>query len=266
MSSFLHKIAPKAFVEFVETLGQIYELNKKTWQSIWRRPPSLSSISYEINELGVKSFLIVLVTAIAVGLVMAVQFGYGLQRFGAKLYVPKIVTVSIVRELGPIFTALMLAGRVGAGIAAQIGSMAVTQQIDAMRALGTDPYQKLIAPKIIAMVIAAPLLTVIADMVGIFGGMLIASSELGMSPFDYFFKAFSIINWRDMSGGLIKSVFFGYTIGLFGCYYGMKTRGGTLGVGLNTTQSVVSSSLAIVYLDFVLTKSIWLIEKVFIKG
>ncbi|MEZ4815608.1 MAG: ABC transporter permease [Bdellovibrionota bacterium] len=234
---------------------------------VWvRRPPSFSQLTYEVNSLGVQSFLIVFVAALSTGLVLAIQFGFGLERFGAKYYVPKIVSISLCRELGPIFTALMLSGRVGAGMAAEIASMKVTQQIDAVRALGTDPIRRIVAPKILALIIATPFLTLLADMVGIFGGMLASSSQLGLAPHDYFFKSFEIITWRDVVGGLVKGGFFGFIIASVSCHEGMNAKGGTLGVGLATTNAVVKSSIVVLIFDFILTKLLWLAEHAMTKG
>lgn len=250
----------------IEFLGGLARLNKDAIASLRRTPPTFSSIINELNQLGAQSFFIVLVAALAVGLVMALQFGFGLARFGAKLYVPKIVAVSIVRELGPIFTALMVAGRVGAGIASEVGSMKVTQQVDAIRALGTSPFQKIVTPKVIACILAVPLLTIVADLVGIFGGLFISSSQLGVSSYDYFFKSFQIITFRDVLGGIFKAVVFGYLIGITGCYMGLNTEGGTKGVGDATTRSVVTASVLVVFFDFVLTKLIWLVENAVRSG
>lgn len=244
----------------IEELGGLSRMTGEMFREGFRKRPTLSSVINELYLLGVKSFLIVMVAALAVGLVMAIQFGFGLARFGAKLYVPKIVTISIVRELGPIFTALMLSGRVGAGIASEVGSMKVTQQIDAIRALGTSPLQKIVLPKVIAITIAAPLLTILANFLGIFGGMFISASQLGVSAYDYFFKSFEIITGRDVMGGLIKAVVFGFIIGIVGCYVGMNTTGGTQGVGSATTKAVVTSSVLILTSDFILTKALWILE------
>lgn len=249
-----------AFGRGIEFIGGLSRMVGECWKVMFTNPPRWSAFVNEIFQIGVKSFIIVAVAALAVGLVMSIQFGFGLARFGAKLYVPKIVTVSIVRELGPIFTALMMAGRVGAGIASEVGSMKVTQQIDALRALGTDPIQKIVLPKIVACIIAAPLLTILANWLGIFGGMAISSSQLGVSGYDYFFKSFDIITGRDVAGGLIKAIVFGFLIGAVGCYYGMTTTGGTQGVGSATTRAVVMASVLVVFFDFVLTKLIWLFE------
>lgn len=238
----------------------------QAFKVLLRRPPSLSEFTYEVNSLGVQSFIIVFVASLSTGLVLAIQFGFGLERFGAKFYVPKIVAVSLCRELGPIFTALMLSGRVGAGMAAEIASMKVSQQIDALRALGTDPIQKVILPKILALVFAAPFLTILADMVGIFGGMIAASSQLGLQANDYFFKSFEIITTRDVSGGLVKAIVFGFIISTISCYEGMRARSGTIGVGSATTQAVVKSSITILVADFILTKLLWVIEHAMTKG
>ena len=256
----LKRLEATAFGDSLEFLGGLSRMIMESLRVLLSKPPTLSSILNEVYLLGVKSFLIVAVAALAVGLVMSIQFGFGLARFGAKLYVPKIVTISIVRELGPIFTALMMAGRVGSGIASEVGSMKVTQQIDAIRALGTNPLQKIVLPKIIACILATPLLTMLANFIGVFGGMLISSSQLGVSGYDYFFKSFDIITGRDVTGGLFKSVVFGFLIGAVGCYYGLNTSGGTQGVGNATTRAVVTASVFVVFSDFVLTKMIWIFE------
>jgi phospholipid/cholesterol/gamma-HCH transport system permease protein len=256
----IDRLQNSAFGSTMEFMGGAAKMQWDSLKVLLRTPPRMSAVMDELYAVGVKSFLIVAVAALAVGLVMSIQFGFGLARFGAKLYVPKIVTLSIVRELGPIFTALMMAGRVGAGIAAEVGSMKVTQQIDAIRALGTNPLQKIVIPKVIACIIAAPLLTILANFIGVFGGMLISSSQLGVSAYDYFFKSFDIITGRDVTGGLIKSVFFGFLIGATGCYYGMTTTGGTQGVGNSTTRAVVTATVLVLLSDFILTQLLWIIE------
>ena len=265
-SSLMERFSNSALGHQLEFLGGMAKMIGDSVKALFKKPPRVSAIVHEVNQLGVKSFIIVAVAAMAVGLVMAIQFGFGLARFGAKLYVPKIVTISIVRELGPIFTALMMAGRVGAGIAAEIGSMRVSQQIDAIRALGTNPLQKLVIPKVIACMIAAPLLTIMANFLGVFGGMMIAASQLGVSAYDYFFKSFEIITARDVTGGLVKAVVFGCIIGVVGCYHGLTTEGGTTGVGNSTTRSVVMASVFVLFFDFILTKLLWILELMFRSG
>lgn len=264
--SFQERIRESSFGKAVEYIGGMTRMLIDSFWVLIRKPPTISSIIHEMAAIGVRSFVIVAVAAIAVGLVMTLQFGFGLARFGAKLYVPKLVAVSIVRELGPIFTALMMAGRVGAGIASEVGSMKVTQQIDAIRALGTNPLQKIVLPKLIAIVIVTPLLTAFANFIGIFGGMIVSPDQLGISAFDHFFKSFSIITGRDFMGGMVKAVVFGFLIGSVGCYTGLTTTGGTQGVGNSTTRSVVTASVLVVYFDFVLTKILLMIENAFRTG
>ena len=192
---------------------------------------------------------------------MALQFGYGLERFGGKYYVPKVVALSLVRELGPVFTSLMLAGRIGAGITAEIGSMNVTQQIDAIRALGTSPIKKIVIPRVLGCLIVLPLLTVIANFIGIMGSLVICNLELGLDPLFFYQKVIYTVTLTDFVVGVAKTLFFAAFISLVGCYYGMRTTGGTQGVGVATTRSVVTSSIMIVISDFVLTKLFWIFEK-----
>jgi len=256
----VEKLSDTSFGAAMIFIGGLWRMFAESVKVLFKERISMHALLHEIYMVGVKSFVIVAVAAMAVGLVMSIQFGFGLARFGAKLYVPKIVTLSIVRELGPIFTALMLAGRVGAGIAAEVGSMKVTQQIDAIRALGTNPIQRIVLPKVLACTLVAPLLTILSNFIGVFGGMLISSSQLGVSAYDYFFKSFDIITTRDVTGGLIKSVAFGFLIGLTGCYYGMNTTGGTQGVGNSTTRAVVTGTVLVLLFDFILTQFLWVLE------
>jgi phospholipid/cholesterol/gamma-HCH transport system permease protein len=194
-------------------------------------------------------------------MVMSLQFGYGLERFGGKLYVPRVVGLSIMRELGPVITCLMLAGRVGAGIAAEVGSMKVTQQIDAIRALGTDPVKRIVIPRILAMLLMTPIITTMADMIGILGGMGISYFELNLHYDFYYHEAIVVLGTSDFTLGIIKSIVFGLIIGVTGCYYGLQTEGGTQGVGNATRRSVVTCSILIAISDFVLTKLFWLFER-----
>ena len=191
---------------------------------------------------------------------MTLQFGFGLERFGGKPYVPKVVSLSIIRELGPVFTCLMLAGRVGSGIAAEIGSMKVTQQIDAIRALGTSPIKRLVIPRLVALIFVAPLLTIIADMIGILGGMVVAVTELNLGAMYYMQQSWEILDFYDLFMGTGKTLFFATIIVLTGCHYGFNTTGGTQGVGEATTRSVVTSSVMIFISDYVLTKLFWILK------
>jgi len=248
-------------LEFLEFLGGSFNLLYASIAAAFRRPFYFRLLIEQCYILGVKSSSIVFITALSTGMVMSLQFGFGLERFGGKLYVPKVVGLSIMRELGPVLSCLMIAARVGSGIAAELGSMNVTQQIDAIRALGTDPIKRLVIPRVLALLIMTPLLTVFADLVGVFGGMFISNAELFIHPDFYYHEAILSLKTSDFLVGILKTSFFGLLIALTGCYYGMKTEGGTQGVGQATTKSVVTSSLLIVVTDFVLTKLFWIFER-----
>lgn len=251
----------KSAINLLTFVGGAIDLLKSTSRALFRPPFHLDLFVEQCYFLGLRSCSLVFLTALSTGFVMALQFGYGLERFGGKLYVPKIVGMSIMRELGPVLTCLMLAGRVGSGIAAEIGSMNVTQQIDAIRALGTDPIKRIVIPRILAMVLMAPLLTVFCDLVGIFGGMLIAVLELNITSNFYFYEGIVSLKLTDFTLGVTKTILFGLLISLTGCYYGLNTKGGTQGVGKATNHAVVTSSILIVIADFVLTKLFWIFEK-----
>lgn len=241
-------------------IGSLSYLAYGTIRELFRKPFYPTLVIEQIFALGVKSLPLVAVCAISTGSVITMQFGFGLAKFGGKLYIPKIVALSIVRELGPVFTSLMIAGRVGAGIASEIGSMKVTQQIDAIRALGTSPLKRIIIPRIIALIIALPLLTIFANSIGIASAMLIGKTELALDPSFFFQKVIQTVKLTDYMVGIGKTFFFAFFVGLTGCYYGMGVSEGTRGVGIATTKSVVASSILIVISDFVLTKLFWLIE------
>ena len=165
-----------------------------------------------------------------------------------------LVSLTLVRELGPVLTAIMVAGRNASGIASELGSMKVTEQIDAMRALGTDPIQKLVTPRLIATAVMLPLLTIIADFVGMFGGFIIADLFLGLSPRQYWTSVWQALDWNDVAQGLLKPFVFAIVISLVGCFYGLRTSGGTQGVGRSTTQAVVAADVLIFILDLLITK------------
>ena len=248
-------------VQFLNFVGGAAFLAKEMISSLKTRPFYLSLLVEQMYQIGVRSLSLVSATALSTGMVMALQFGYGLQRFGGKLYVPKVVALSLIRELGPVFTSLMLAGRVGAGITAEIGSMNVTQQIDAIRALGTSPIKRIVIPRVLACLIVLPLLTVLANFIGLVGGMAIGDWELAIDPVFFFQKILTTVTLTDFIVGVAKTLFFAAFISIVGCYFGMRTTGGTQGVGVATTKSVVTSSILIVISDFFLTKMFWIIER-----
>ncbi len=204
--------------------------------------------------MGVQSILLVFVTALATGSVMALQFGYGLSKFGGKLYVPKIVALTILREMGPVFTSLLVAGRIGSGIASEVGSMKVTQQIDAIRALGTSPLKQIVIPRVLASLIALPILTLFADYIGLFGAMMVCFQDLSINPEYFYSKAIESLRIYDLLTGIAKTVVFAFFISITACWKGLHTEGGTQGIGNTTTWVVVASSIFIMISDFFLTK------------
>jgi len=210
----------------------------------------------QLEQVGWRSLTIVNLIALFTGMVMALQLGIFLMKFGAKIYISGVIGLAIVRELGPTLSALMVGARAGAGIAAELGSMAVTEQLDALRALGADPLRKLVVPRLLALLIVAPALTVLADALGIMGGFVIAVTELRVDPTFYFSTLFrgGWIVFADVFSGLGKSLFFGYFIGIIACYNGMAATGGADGVGRATTRTVVAASVTILLSDFFLTK------------
>lgn len=244
---------------FVQSVGTVFLLTVRGIAGIFVPPFNFMLVVKEIDNIGTKSLIVVDLMALFGGMVLALQTIYGLREFGAELYVGTVVALSLVRELGPVFTAIMVGARVGSGIAAEIGSMQVTEQIDAMRALGADPIKKLVTPKIIASMIALPLLAVSADVVGIFGGLVVSIFELNIDYRYYLQSVWDIIEIKDFVSGVGKTVFFGLIISIFGCYYGFGTSGGTTGVGRSTTVAVVTMSVLILISDFFITKLFMLI-------
>jgi phospholipid/cholesterol/gamma-HCH transport system permease protein len=219
------------------------------------RPPyHLGSIMREIEYIGINSLTVVNVIALFTGMVLALQTAYALSRFGAKGFIGVVVAISLVREIGPVFAGIMVGGRVGSGIAAEIGSMKVTEQIDAIRVMGANPVKKLVVPKLIATVVSLPLLTIVADILGIVGGLLISVMELQVNAYYYFTTILENISLHDVASGVGKTFFFGLIIAVIGCYQGMTTTGGTVGVGRSTTTTVVVISILILVSDFFLTK------------
>lgn len=215
---------------------------------------NLRDTARHIVSIGVKSLPIVLITAVFTGMVLALQTAYGLQRFGAKNYVGNLVGLALARELGPVLTAVMICGRVGAGIAAEIASMVVTEQVDAIRALGGDPIRRLVTPRIVAGMVSLPMLTGLAIIIGIAGGMFVAVAELGITAHQYYRSYLYAVVIRDVVDGLLKSFAFGLIAVSIACYKGLSCRGGTEEVGKTTTSAVVTGSLAVFIANFFITK------------
>jgi phospholipid/cholesterol/gamma-HCH transport system permease protein len=229
-------------------------LSARGLTAIFTPPRYPSEIMAQMDSLGVGSLSIVILTGTFTGMVLALQSAASLDAFGARPYVGRLVSISMVRELGPVLTALMVTGRVGSGMAAELGSMVVTQQIDALRVLGSDPIRKLVAPRILAGMVMVPILTVLADAVGIFGGSLISITSLGLSWEFYWRSVGQTLVMNDFVMGLSKPVVFGFILTSVGCFMGLRTRGGTQGVGESTTRSVVVASVVILSSDFFMTK------------
>jgi len=250
---------PGAFVQdrVKDFVFVVQDFTKLCWQTVTtlpKRPRYIKETLFQMDVIGAGSIPIILLTGMFTGMVLALQTSVQLKIFGASMYVGKVVSASMVRELGPVLAALMVAGRVGSGIAAEIGSMVDTEQIDAMMVEGTDPIRKLVIPRLIACVVMLPLLTVIADAIGMVGGSLIAHYQLRIDMTFYWTSTFDILRHKDLIPGLFKPAFFGLIISMVGCHHGLKTHGGTVGVGRSTTESVVYSSILILASDFFITK------------
>ncbi|MGA2132340.1 MAG: ABC transporter permease [Bryobacteraceae bacterium] len=218
------------------------------------RPHYGDDIVMQMDLIGVGSLPIVILTGLFAGAVMALQMSRALAQYGQVDQTGTLVSISLVRELGPVLTALMMAGRNSSGIASELGSMKVTEQIDAMRALGTDPVQKLVTPRLLATALMLPLLTILADFIGMFGGWFVARFFLDLPSQQYWSTVWRALEWNDITQGLVKPLAFAFIISLVGCYYGLRTTGGTQGVGRATTQSMVSASVLILVVDFFLGK------------
>jgi phospholipid/cholesterol/gamma-HCH transport system permease protein len=223
--------------------------------NLFRSPHYADDIAIQMDIIGVGSLPLILLTGLFTGAVITLQMSRALNQYGASGQVGNIVAITLVRELGPVLTALLVAGRNASGMASELGSMKVTEQIDAMRALGTDPVQKLVTPRLLATLIMLPVLTVISDFMGLVGGHIVGVVMLGLTTTSTFWSsAYQALDWSDVAQGLIKPFVFAYIIAAVGCYYGMQTSGGTQGVGRATTQAVVVSSVWVIVITFFIGK------------
>jgi phospholipid/cholesterol/gamma-HCH transport system permease protein len=234
---------------------EFFLLTGTAFRNIFRRPHYGDDVALQMDYIGVGSLPIVVLTGFFAGAVMALQMSSALKQYGQVGRTGMVVSITLVRELGPVLTALMVAGRNSSGIASELGSMKVTEQIDAMRALGTDPVQKLVTPRLTATMVMLPLLVVIADFVGIVGGWLIAILFLNLDSRQYFTSAWRAIEMKDVAQGLLKPLVYAAIISLIGCHYGLRTTGGTQGVGRATTQAVVAATVLIFITDLLITKA-----------
>jgi phospholipid/cholesterol/gamma-HCH transport system permease protein len=218
------------------------------------RPFYHRDLVQQLDHIGLGSLTVVILTGLFTGAVLALQSGITLDQFGARPFVGRLVSASMIKELGPVLTALMLAGRVGSGIAAELGSMVVADQVNALRALGTDPIRKLVVPRVLAGTLMAPVLTIVADFVGILGGWVIAVFQLRVASSLYWSSVLEGLYPEDPWMGLIKPFFLGFVIVTIGCHVGLRARGGTQGVGRATTNAVVAASVGVLAVDFFITR------------
>ena len=238
----------------VAAVQDFFLLTGRALRNIFRRPHYSDDVFMQMDVIGVGSLPIVILTGFFRGAVMALQMSRALAQYGQVGRTGMVVSITLVRELGPVLTALLVAGRNSSGIASELGSMKVTEQIDAMRALGTDPIQKLVTPRLIATCVMLPMLTIIADFVGMFGGFIVSYFLLNLTGRQYWTSVWQALEWNDVAQGLVKPFVFAFVVALVGCWYGLNTTGGTQGVGRATTQAVVAASVLIFVLTFFITK------------
>jgi phospholipid/cholesterol/gamma-HCH transport system permease protein len=239
----------------IHTLQNFFQLAGRASLGVFQPPRYWDDIFLQMDIIGVGSVPLIILTGFFTGAVITLQMARALNQYGASGQVGEIVSITLVRELGPVLTALLVAGRNASGMASELGSMKVTEQIDAMRALGTDPVKKLVVPRLIATATLLPLLTIISDFMGLVGGYLVGCQMLGLTTATQFWtSAYRALDWSDVAQGLIKPFSFALLIASVGCYYGMSTSGGTQGVGRATTQAVVVSSVWIIIMTFFIGK------------
>jgi phospholipid/cholesterol/gamma-HCH transport system permease protein len=237
----------------VQDLGAVFTLFVQVVSWAVRPPAEIRNIVKQMEEVGIRSMPVVLVTATFTGMVLALQSYSGFQRFGATSFVGSVVALSITRELGPVFAGLMVSGRVGASMAAELGTMKVTEQIDALTTLATNPVKYLVVPRVVAATIVLPVLVVFADLLGIVGGYFVSVHLLGANPHVYLAKTYQYLEFKDIYTGLIKASVFGTLIALISCHHGFVAQGGAEGVGRATTRAVVASSMMVLVSDYFMT-------------
>jgi phospholipid/cholesterol/gamma-HCH transport system permease protein len=238
----------------VHEVQEYVRLQAATVRGVFSQPFYVHDVVEQFDAIGIGSLTVVLLTGFFTGAVLALQSGITLDQFGARPFVGRLVSASMIKELGPVLTGLMLAGRIGSGIAAELGSMVVTDQINALRALGTDPVRKLVVPRVLAGFFMTPVLTVISDTVGILGGWIVAVYQLRVASGVYWTSITDALYLQDAWMGLIKPFILGYVIVTIGCYVGLRTTGGTQGVGRSTTNAVVAASVAVIAVDYFVTR------------
>ncbi len=239
-------------------------LAARSVSNLFSPPYYVSDILDQMDIIGVGSLPIVLLTGFFIGAVMVLQTAAQFERFGQTALTADVVSLALVRELGPSITGLLVTGRNSSGMASELGSMIVTEQVDAMRAMGTDPIRKLVTPRMVATVLMLPLLTAMADFMGLIGGYIVAIFTLRLDPVTFWTRAINILDFSDLMQGLTKPIVYGFIVATVGCYQGLNVKGGTQGVGRATTQAVVTASVFILITDFFLTKlMLWLAGNIF---
>jgi phospholipid/cholesterol/gamma-HCH transport system permease protein len=242
----------------IET-GALTLLTGRAFKAMFAPPYEIGLWVRQMEQIGVRSLGVAGVTTLFTGMVMALQTALSLPSLGVKYYIGTVVSKSLVRELGPVLIALIVGGRIGAGMTAEIGTMKVTEQIDALRSMASDPVKKLVVPKLAATLIMLPALTILGDALGILGGLIIATFTLDLPPGLYFNDVLRSITFSDVGSGIAKSFFFAYFIAIVGCYNGLGTKGGADGVGRATTNTVVLAAILVLISDFFLTKLFYLL-------
>jgi phospholipid/cholesterol/gamma-HCH transport system permease protein len=247
------RIIGQVFLSFLASVGRLFIFASEAILTGIRPPYYPKQILRQMLDIGYYSLPVIGLTAVFTGAVLALQSYSGFSRFNAESSIATVVVLSITRELGPVLSGLMVAGRIGAAFAAEIGTMRVTEQIDALSTLSTNPKKYLIFPRILAGVIMLPFLVIIADIIGVFGGYLVSIHKLGFAPGPYLVSTFDFLEQIDVISGLVKASAFGFIISLMGCYHGYHSKGGAQGVGAATTNAVVSASILILFANYFLT-------------
>jgi phospholipid/cholesterol/gamma-HCH transport system permease protein len=254
MTLFLQRIGG-TFLDSLAATGRIVLFAASAIAHSFRPPIYPRLILRQMVDIGYYSLPVVGLTAIFTGMVLALQTYTGFSRFAAESAIPNVVVLSMTRELGPVIAGLMVAGRIGAAIAAEIGTMRVTDQIDALVTLSTNPFKYLVAPRIISGLITVPLLVVVADVIGVFGGFLVSTYKLDFNPVTYLVRTAEFVTTQDVVAGLVKAAVFGFLVTLMGCFHGYTSKGGAQGVGAATTYAVVSASILILVFDYIITEA-----------
>ena len=253
IENFFRKLG-KPLVRFVSGLGELSLFIAKSVYNSVTPPFYLKLLGKQMIDIGFYSLPVVALTTIFAGMVIALQTYSGFSSYGAESAVASVVLISVTRELAPVFSGLMVAGRIGAAMAAEIGTMRVTEQIDALVTLSTNPFKYLVAPRVLAGITVLPLLVLIGDVIGIFGGFIIAVCKLGFNPANYINSTINGLESLDIVTGVVKACVFGFIIAIMGCYNGYKSRGGAQGGGESTTYAVVSASILILIFNYIITE------------